>query len=137
MSQYEVTVSNTNLHEPKKTDLVLYFPKGTKVVKILSITVNSKNEMLNYCIAKDDFYVKITPFTSLIGDHLINCEKGILSLKCILQSSTSIESTDLRGTVTYERSNEGLIDGRNKELARIKIRKRTHSAPSQQNPPLK
>lgn len=137
MSQYEVTVSNTNLYEPKKTDLVLYFPKGTKVVKILSITVNSKNEMLNYCIAKDDFYVKITPFTSLIGDHLINCEKGILSLKCILQSSTSIESTDLRGTVTYERSNEGLIDGRTKELARIKIRKCTHSAPSQQNPPLK
>lgn len=131
MNQYEVTVSNTNLHEPQKTDLVLYFPKGTKVVKILSITVNSKNEMLNYCIAKDDFYVKITPFNSLIGDHLINCEKGILSLKCILQSSTSIESTDLRGTVTYERSNEGLIDGRTKELARIKIRKCTHSTPNE------
>lgn len=129
MNQYEVTVSNTNLHKPKNTDLVLHFPKGTKVVKILSITVNSKNEMLNYCIAKDDFYVKITPFNFLQGDHLINCEKGTLSLKCILQSSTSIKSTDLRGTVTYERSNEGLIDGRTKELARIKIRKCTHSAP--------
>lgn len=59
MNQYEVTVSNTNLHKPKNTDLVLHFPKGTKVVKILSITVNSKNEMLNYLTFSKEIILSI------------------------------------------------------------------------------
>lgn len=123
MNQYEVTVSSTKLYEPQSTDLILYFPKKTKVVKIFSVTVNNRNEMLNYFIVKDDSYVKIATFNSLKGGYLVNCKKGILKLKCILQSSSIIGSKDLMGTVTYEKKKKGFIDGRINESACVKIRK--------------
>lgn len=93
------------------------------VVKIFSVTVNNKNEMLNYFIVKDDSYVKIATFNSLKGGYLVNCKKGILKLKCILQSNSIIGSKDLMGTVTYEKKKKGFIDGRINESARVKIRK--------------
>lgn len=103
------------MHEPQSTDLILYFPKKTKVVKIFSVTVNNKNEMLNYFIVKDDSYVKIDTFNSQV-----NCKKGILKLKCILQFRSIIGSKDLMGMVTYEKR---FIDSTINESARIKIRK--------------